>query len=521
MRFDWKEDAGMRKMITGAAAAGLAAALAGCGSLDSSKTSAARADLKALRITELHYHPADEGAIPGDEFEFIEIKNTGTKALDLTDVGFTEGIEFTFEKGTTVEAGRLIVVASVPARFKARYGFEAEGPYTGQLSNSGETIRLEDKPAGAVIDSLTYSDQDGWPGAADGGGYSIVPRSPSDPSAKPWRLSTRLNGSPGRDDVIAALINEVLTHTDPPLKDAIEIHNPDDSPLDIGGWYLSDDPETPAKFRIPAGTKVPAKGYVVFDEEDFNADSTQANSFNLGAHGDEAWLFSDSAGCKAGHCHGVKFGEVENGVSFGRLVASDGSEHFPAQSKTTFGAANAGPRLWPVVISEVMYHSANDSDDYLEIVNIGTDSVKLFDPARPANTWKIEGLAFRFPQGVTLKKGEVVLVLPLRSSEARIRSVYGVDSGVRIFKSEGELSNGGDSLSLSRPEEPYVKEGDAPGDSTVPYMILDQVYYRDGGPWPGAADGQGQSLQRKNLEAFGSEPENWKSDLPTAGKASK
>ena len=36
------------------------------------------------------------------------------------------------------------------------------------------------------------------------------------------------------------VVNEVLTHTYPPQKDAIELFNTTDAQIDIGGWFLSD-----------------------------------------------------------------------------------------------------------------------------------------------------------------------------------------------------------------------------------------------------------------------------------------
>ena len=80
------------------------------------------------------------------------------------------------------------------------------------------------------------------------------------------------NGSPGRADPSVVYVNEVLTHTDPPQQDAIELFNPGLSPVDISGWYLTDDKSTPAKFRIPDGTVIEAKGYLVFYHSDFSAD---------------------------------------------------------------------------------------------------------------------------------------------------------------------------------------------------------------------------------------------------------
>lgn len=500
---------------------GLASALlAGCGSLDSAKRAAARTELLDLRITEIHYHPSDEGLVLGDEYEFIEIRNTGSAELDLTNVGFSEGIEYTFPKGAKIAAGGFIVLAAAPDRFEERYDFDPFGSYKGKLNNSGEVLVLSDLPAKSVIDSASYSDASGWPAGADGGGYSLVPSSSSKDAAKSWRASFRMHGSPGKSDVGVALISEVSTHTDPPASDAIELFNPEDEPMDVGGWYLSDDKDVPAKFRIPDGKVIPAKGYLVFDESDFN-DGDSPTRFNMSAHGEEVWLSADSGGCAAGYCHGFGFGEMENGVTFGRLVTSDGGEHFPAQSKPSLGTANAGPRIGPVILSEIMYHSVNDTDDFLEVTNVGGQPVDLFDRSRPANTWRINGMAFRFPVGVTLAAGELAVVIPVSSTESRIRAAYEIPSGVRIFRADGELRNSSDTLALLKPEDPYMKDGAVAGDSTVPFMVVDRVAYRDDAPWPIGADGEGMSLQRKSLEAFGDDPGSWIGAKPGPGSATK
>ena len=52
------------------------------------------------------------------------------------------------------------------------------------------------------------------------------------------------------------VINEVLSHTDPPLVDAIELFNPSASSVDISWWFLSDRRNDPRKFRIPDGTVI-------------------------------------------------------------------------------------------------------------------------------------------------------------------------------------------------------------------------------------------------------------------------
>jgi hypothetical protein len=495
------------------------AGMAGCGSTDSSKASQPRADLLDLRLTEIHYHPADLDTVPGDQYEFLEIRNTGKATLKLNDVGFSAGVTYAFPKGTELDPGEFWVIAISAARFLERYGFQPDGVYEGQLSNSGEKVVLEDIPAHTVIDEATYSDGGTWPASADGGGYSLVPASASataDP--RTWRASFRVGGSPKKDDLGAVVINEVLSHTDPPDVDAIELYNAENAPADVGGWWLSDDGDDPAKFRIPSGTTIPAGGYIYFDERDFNPDSSSDRSFRMGSHGDDLWLSADSGGCAKGYCDSVSFGEMPNGFTIGRYEAGDGSVHFVIQKQATMGKANAGPRIGPAILSEIMYHSPNDTDDYLEVANVAGQPLDLFDRDRPDNTWKIEGLGFRFPTGVTLAAGETILVLPVRASEDRVRDVYGIPPGVRIFHSEGDLRNGSETLVLLKPEEPYLKTDAAPGDSTVPYQAIDQVSYKDGGAWPKSADGEGKALTRKKMDAFGDDPTSWSASAPGPGR---
>ena len=59
-------------------------------------------ELHKLKITELHYHPLVPDSLDQRDFEFIELKNTGS-ALDLSGVHFTEGVTYTFPQNTVLE----------------------------------------------------------------------------------------------------------------------------------------------------------------------------------------------------------------------------------------------------------------------------------------------------------------------------------------------------------------------------------------------------------------------------------
>lgn len=130
-------------------------------------------DLSRLALTELMYHAPDAGLTSGSEFEFLELMNTGTNVLDLSGLTFTEGLTFTFTRGTTLEPGAFCVLVGNPAAFAQQYpGIPIAGTISGNLDNGGETLTLAD-PFGEKVISVRYEDQPPWPAAADGTGLSL------------------------------------------------------------------------------------------------------------------------------------------------------------------------------------------------------------------------------------------------------------------------------------------------------------------------------------------------------------
>ena len=134
------------------------------------------------------------------------------------------------------------MLVSNPTAFTNKYpGERVDGVYTNNLSNAGQTVALV-HAAGAAIFSVKYGTRPPWPSSADGTGFSLVPVNPNlnpDPNNPlNWRASTVIGGSPGADDPSSSigriLINEVLTHTDPPQLDSIELYNPNSTNVDIG-----------------------------------------------------------------------------------------------------------------------------------------------------------------------------------------------------------------------------------------------------------------------------------------------
>ena len=472
-------------------------------------------DLSKLLVTEIMYHPPIIGAIDGDEFEFIELKNVGASILGLGGLSFT-GINYTFPPNATLAPGAFYVLAANGITFDFKYpGVGADGYYTGRLANSGENLGLF-HPLGAQVFSFTFGDFTPWPVTADGYDFSLVPVNPNlnpdynDPVN--WRASSHLGGSPGADDPAVTLppvlINEVLTHSETGV-DFIELFNPTTNTVDVGGWFLTDDLAMPKKFRIPNGTSLAPLGYVVFTETNFNPMPGTSNSFSFNSHGDDAYLFSGDTNTNlTGYAHGFSFAAAPDGETFGRYLNSTGEEHFPGQVAPTPGAANAGPRVGPVVINEIHYNPAVPFAEFIELKNLSSNAVPLFDAFLPTNTWRLNGLGFTFPTNLTLPAGGFLLLVG--TNVTAFTNQYLVPAGVPIIAYPGNLQDSGERLELQQP--------DTTGTNGVGFIDIDVVRYNDRAPWSPAADGSGPSLQRRLPSLYGNDPANWKAAAPTPGQ---
>jgi hypothetical protein len=148
-----------------------------------------------IAITEIMYNP-----LGGSDYEFIELSNVGQQEINLAHISIEDGISYTFPPGLApLPPGASVVVARNPQVLAGRYpGLIAIGPYQGKLANQGESLTLRD-PAGHILASVAYDDENGWPLSPDGHGDSLVAVNPANPADDPqnWRASANPNGSPG------------------------------------------------------------------------------------------------------------------------------------------------------------------------------------------------------------------------------------------------------------------------------------------------------------------------------------
>lgn len=135
---------------------------------------------------------------------------------------------------------------------------------------------------------------------------------------------------------LMALNGSTLADPQGEFDDWIELHNVTDTPVSLEGRYLSDEPNNPRKWPFPAGTVIPAQGYLIVwaDEDGLATEGLHAN-FKLSSSG-ESVFFCDTDANSNAVLDSVTFGGQTVDVSYGRPAAS------PAQFQIMSPTPGAG-----------------------------------------------------------------------------------------------------------------------------------------------------------------------------------
>jgi hypothetical protein len=111
--------------------------------------------------------------------------------------------------------------------------------------------------------------------------------------------------------------------------DWIELRNLTDAPVDLSGWYLTDNPNNPRQWAFPPGTIIPPAGYLlVWADEDVDAPFGLHAAFKLSANGEAIYLLDTDA----------NFNVVRDRVVYG-----------PQAADQALGRPAANPDLWTVL----------------------------------------------------------------------------------------------------------------------------------------------------------------------------
>lgn len=209
-----------------------------------------------------------------------------------------------------------------------------------ELSPEGGTITLYG-PDDALVDSYTYpalAADISWGRIPDGNANSQefnipTPRMPNDlVIIQPELLYiNEFMAENDNDTLDTALENE----------DWIEIFNPNNYPVDIGGYWLTDNPQNPMKWQIPTNrpdsSVIPAGGYLLFFADEQQSEGWNHTNFRLNNNGEWIELRSPDGFTLA---DGLQYGQQYADTSFGR--GFDGADYWVYFTETTPEYSNNG-----------------------------------------------------------------------------------------------------------------------------------------------------------------------------------
>lgn len=404
-------------------------------------------------INEIHFNPSSTT----DVEEFLELRNRGAAAVDVSGWSIADAVVLTLPAGTTIPANGYLVLAVNPTALQAATGYAGAIQWTsGALSNGGETITLRDAGA-ATVDVVAYLDIAPWPigpPSPDGGGPSIELINPvlDNGAATSWAASLGTNGTPGAQNSVFS--NAAAVESEVPAR----------------------------RTTVASLSSVSVK---------FTASVTGVTAGSLSVGGSTATTLSCPA-CSGGAGVGPytfsgfaapATGSVAIVLSGAGILA--GSVPFAGDSWTNAVGIN-------VVINELHYHPPDTAPDaeFLELYNAGAALVDM-------TGWKFSsGITGTFPAGTTLAPGGHVVF-------AKVPALLQASSGYAgaLGWASGSLSNGGETVAIA----------DAANN------VIDSVGYSDSGAWPTPPDGDGPSLELINPSLPNQYGGAWRTSLSNWG----
>ena len=493
-------------------------------------------ELPSLVISEIMFHPSTQNLDSNEkesDLEYIELLNTGDAIANLEGLRFVSGIDFIFDANSRIlklEPGeRLVIAGNLVSLQKDHPDLDnIAGTYQGSLSNNRNRLRLINE-VGLVVIDVSY--EDNWQPLADGTGFSIAldegifsQKELVDPTA--WQLSSFSGGSPGKSEpaknpLPGIRINEIQAYRAEQAPDRVELFNTTNTPVDLTGWYLTDNLATPRKHQLRPGTVIPALGYLTLTP----ASLVGNDSIKLNRLGDAVHLLASTGdGRLFGWVDGVSFRGSRLDQSYVRHLDSFGREHFSPSSTETFGNANSLPQLSPVIIRTINYTarnrdgSNNSSFEFIELLNSSATPVSLFLENAPTITWRLRGAVnYDFPPNMTLAPQESVTIVGFdpQTDTSRFndfRSAYSIPPTATVIGPwSGVLDNAGDRIELLSPA-PGINESDQ-----IAYIPVEDIPYLPTAPWPTIPEGSTEVLSRIDTSGYSGDPAHWSTALPTVG----
>jgi len=349
-------------------------------------------------INEIMYNPPTVQG-PDAYYEWMEIYNNETFAVDISGWKITTAIDYTFAAGTILQPDNYLVIALVPDTIINFYGItNVVGPFSGALNNTGELIELKDASLN-IIDAVTYSASAPWPIEPNGTGKSLSLMNPNLDNSLPenWLASAEDYGTPGIQNF--------------PMEPSLTLTYPN------GGEYL----QQGQTYNI-TWYALSYSGTTKIELLDGSGGSTVlAPSVNAG---DFMWTWNVPAAQPLGNQYKIKITDTSTGI--------------PSDESDAVFSVIPPVTVPNLVITEIMYNppeTGTDSLEFIEIYNNDNMTVDLTDYYFSA------GVVFTFPS-LNLNAGQYLVVAV---NSAAMQNTFGVNS---LQWTSGGLSNSGELIEL-------------------------------------------------------------------------
>lgn len=225
-------------------------------------------DLPSLWINEVMPSNVTAWADNAGQFDpWIELYNAEAGPVDLTDYrlsnAYSDPAPWAFPSGLVIAAGERLVIWADAQTNQTDSGFVHASFALDPVSGSVVLARAYASQL-LVLDALDY-DQIGADfsfGSYPEGSprtrqvfHTPTPGSPNTPLSLPVRVA----------------INEWMADNAATISDAVsgkfadwfELYNPMEQPVNLGGYYLANDPANTNQFVVPGGHIIPARGYLL------------------------------------------------------------------------------------------------------------------------------------------------------------------------------------------------------------------------------------------------------------------
>lgn len=318
-------------------------------------------------------------------------------------------------------------------------------------------------------------------------------------------LTAHFSGSPENTDLI---ISEINYNSDSTRNagDWVEIRNNSSTPIDISGYWMRDS-DWFHRFDIPTGTVLTPGGHLVIYESKSKFTGEHPNvtnaigpfDFKFDNLADEVYLFDRDSHVVAWASYSSQNPWPCSAAGFGSTLERRNANSDPSDPTSWFaGCVGGSPGTaysscgYLPALTELNYKSSPNADagDWIELFNHAAFPINL-------SGWKIgdgDGNLFTIPSGTLLQPGEHHVFY---QDDAKFSARF-----PHVSKKTGPIGFGLDG------NGDHVRLFSATGQLRFDFC------YNDAAPWPVQPDGQGYTLEIKDIDGIWNDADNWFAGCP-------